>query len=81
LRPNLSWQDGKPLTADDVVFTINKILDPAVKSPHRASWEGVTVQKIDAETVRFTLKKTLCRFPGERDFGHLARSPLDNGRK
>ncbi|NQF22966.1 ABC transporter substrate-binding protein, partial [Enterobacter hormaechei] len=27
LKPNLKWQDGQPLTADDVVFTFNKLLD------------------------------------------------------
>ena len=41
LKDNLLWQDGKPLTADDVVFTVKTIQDPSYKSPLSASWLGV----------------------------------------
>lgn len=55
LRPGLFWQDGEPLTADDVVFTIQTIQNPNYQSPLKANWEGVTAEKTDAAAVRFTL--------------------------
>jgi peptide/nickel transport system substrate-binding protein len=33
LKPNVRWTDGKPVTADDVIFTMNAISNPAVKMP------------------------------------------------
>ncbi|MFH1754123.1 MAG: ABC transporter substrate-binding protein, partial [Candidatus Latescibacterota bacterium] len=38
LRDNLVWQDGVPLTANDVKFTINKILDPSVPALNKSGW-------------------------------------------
>jgi peptide/nickel transport system substrate-binding protein len=33
LRPDAVWEDGSPVTARDAVFTIRRIMDPAVPSP------------------------------------------------
>lgn len=57
LKSNLSFQDGEPVTVDDILFTIDKIKDPIVKSPHKINWSGVGVEKIDEKTIQFTLKK------------------------
>lgn len=55
LKKNAVWHDGKPLDADDVVFTIQTIQNPAFKSPLRPNWQGVQVEKLDRFTLRFTL--------------------------
>ncbi len=55
LKENLLWQDEKPLNADDVVFTIKTIQNPSSKSPVRANWLGVKVEKISDLSVRFEL--------------------------
>lgn len=57
LKKNLRWSDGEKLTADDIIFTIEKTQDQAIKSPKRGSWNGVTVQKVDEVTIQFSLKK------------------------
>src|SRR3989339_948398 len=57
LKPNIFWQDGAPITSGDIIFTIEKIIDPAMKSPKRAGWEGVSAVKIDVKTVKLTPKK------------------------
>lgn len=62
LRDGLTWQDGKPLTADDVVFTIKTIQNPEFKSPYRQNWQGVLVEKLDARTVRFILRQPYAPF-------------------
>ena len=56
LKKNAYFHDGKPVTADDVLFTINKTKDAVIKSPHKVDWEGITAQKIDERTIKFTLK-------------------------
>ena len=59
LKKNLFWSDGKPLTADDVIFTIDAIQNPDTKSPLRTAWLGVKTEKIsgpEGEGLRFTLK-------------------------
>lgn len=63
LRPNLTWQDGSLLTADDVVFTFKAIQNPDAQSPLAASWQGITVTKKDANTVTFQLTNPLAAFP------------------
>lgn len=62
IKDNARFHDGKKVTADDVVFTIGKILDPIIKSPRRSNWEGVLVEKISNQEVRFTLGKPYAPF-------------------
>ncbi|KKS79494.1 MAG: hypothetical protein UV54_C0033G0005 [Candidatus Beckwithbacteria bacterium GW2011_GWA2_43_10] len=62
LKPNLEWSDGQPLNADDVVFTIDLIKNNQTKSPKRASWEGVSVEKLDEKKVQFCLQKIYAPF-------------------
>jgi len=55
LKDNLKWQDGQPLTADDVIFTFQSIKDPEFKSPLLVSFRGIEVEKVDDKTVVFVL--------------------------
>ena len=45
LKDNVFWQDGKPLTSDDIIFTIETIQNSDYKSPLRANWLGVEAEK------------------------------------
>jgi len=56
LKNNIVWHDGKPLTAEDIVFTIKTIQNSDYKSPLRANWIDVTVEKTSEKSVRFSLK-------------------------
>ncbi|HBT39078.1 MAG: Extracellular solute-binding protein family 5 [Thermotoga sp. 50_1627] len=58
LRKNVTWSDGMPLTAEDVVFTFETLRKfPALDSP--GVWKGgvTNVQKLDEYTVKITLEK------------------------
>lgn len=82
LKDNIYFHDKKPVTADDIVFTINTIKDPIIKSPHKASWDGVTVSKIDEKNIEFTLKQPYASFLENTTLGimpeHLwVGSPLE----
>ncbi|MBI5140496.1 MAG: hypothetical protein HZA94_03575 [Candidatus Vogelbacteria bacterium] len=62
IRKNATWHDGKPVTSDDVEFTIDRARDPNLKSPKRAGLEGVIVEKIDNKTVKLSLKQRYSSF-------------------
>ncbi|MFI5205463.1 MAG: ABC transporter substrate-binding protein, partial [Candidatus Paceibacterales bacterium] len=57
LKNNLFWQDGKPLTADDVLFTIKTIQNSDYKSPLRANWIDVQTQKLTDTSFSLILKQ------------------------
>ncbi len=62
LRPGLVWQDGEPLTAQDVVFTILALSDPSYAGPGATSWREVTATASDPLTVTLTLATPLGGF-------------------
>jgi peptide/nickel transport system substrate-binding protein len=67
LRPNLKWNDGQPMTADDVVFTYNLMYSPDTNdfvSRYRASLEGFvqSVTATDPQTVVFKFSQILANF-------------------
>ena len=78
LRPNATFHDGTPVTADDVLFTISKAEDPALKSPERANWNGVTVDAPDPHTVRFTLQSPYAPFIQNLTVGILPKHLWQN---
>jgi peptide/nickel transport system substrate-binding protein len=43
LRENLKWEDGTPLTAEDIIFTVRTIQDARYSSPLITNWRGVEV--------------------------------------
>jgi peptide/nickel transport system substrate-binding protein len=73
LRKGVIFQDGSPVTADDVVFTIGKVQDPALKSPESANWSGANVQRIDDRTVAVTLRQPYAPFIENFTLGILPR--------
>ena len=63
LKPNLTWQDGQPLTSADVLYTYQMIQNPDAQSPLLSSWQGITVTAPDPLTVVFKLPGPLAAFP------------------
>ncbi len=77
LYNNLTFHDGTPLTVADVIFTIEKIVQPDIKSPQRANWEGVTVEQIGENTIRFSLSKPYAQFLQNTTLGILPQEHWD----
>lgn len=62
LRSGLTWQDGEPITSDDVLFTVRALSDPAYTGPGASSWREVTATATDAHTITLTLATPLGGF-------------------
>lgn len=77
LRPNLKWSDGKPLTAQDVVFTYRVIQNADAGSPLYTSWQGVEVAAKGDNTIVFTLSNPLASFPHSLTTGIIPKHKLD----
>ena len=63
LRKGVKFHDGAELTADDVKFTFDSIMDPALKSPKALAYEKVErIDVLDPYTIKFTLKEVFSPF-------------------
>ena len=78
LKDNLYFHNGKPITVDDVLFTINKVKDEIIKSPRKVNWNGINVEKIDEKTIKFNLKQPYASFLESTTLGIMPAS-LWNG--
>ncbi|MBW3637562.1 MAG: ABC transporter substrate-binding protein, partial [Armatimonadetes bacterium] len=85
LKPDLKWSDGAPLTADDVIFTLDVIYDPKVQTNFAESMKvdvpdgkggfkrvPVGYKKIDDRTVEF---KFPTQYAPARDILSFAIAP------
>lgn len=57
LKKGVTWHDGKPFTADDVVFTAKYSGDPATATVTVAAYKDIKVEKIDSHTVKVIYPK------------------------
>lgn len=64
LNPNVMWHDGTPFTADDVVFTIDSVIDETTLSVRRSTVLTAlkSHRKIDDHTVEMTAVDILAGF-------------------
>lgn len=71
LKESLAWEDGAPLTSDDVVFTVGVAQEPSAESSFALALRGVSVERISALQVKLT-------FPSPNVFFEnlLARLPV-----
>ncbi len=78
LRPRVRWHDGQYLSADDVLFTISLIQDPDYPGPAdlAALWRSVTVTKVDARTIQFSLEQPYAPFLDHTTLGILPEHVL-----
>ena len=57
LKKGVQWHDGKPFTADDVVFNWEYAADPATAAYCIATYKDIKAEKVDSHTVRVTFPK------------------------
>jgi peptide/nickel transport system substrate-binding protein len=78
IRENVVWHDGKPLTSEDVVFTIEMLRSPDLPIPEdiRALWETVEVEALNEYTLQFRLPEPFSPFQDYLTFGILPKHIL-----
>jgi peptide/nickel transport system substrate-binding protein len=57
LKQGVTWHDGKPFTADDVVFNWEYAKDPATAATTGGTYQDIKVEKVDDYTVRVLFDK------------------------
>jgi peptide/nickel transport system substrate-binding protein len=57
LKQGVTWHDGKPFTADDVVFNWEYAKDPGTAATTSGSYTGIKVEKVDGHTVKVLFDK------------------------
>ncbi len=63
LKHGITWHDGAPFNADDVIFTYHTIQNTDAQSPLYSTWQSIKVIKKDNYTVTFELPNSLNSFP------------------
>jgi peptide/nickel transport system substrate-binding protein len=75
LRPGVTFQDGSPFTADDVVYTYQAVLDPKFNAPMRALYTPISkIEAKDPLTVEFTLSTPYAPLLSYLDLGIVPKA-------
>ncbi|BCN32186.1 ABC transporter substrate-binding protein [Anaeromicropila herbilytica] len=68
LKQNLKWHDNEPITADDIVFTINTLVDKKQNVPYQSygyiDGKAIQVEKVDDLTAVIKLPTASAGFLG-----------------
>jgi peptide/nickel transport system substrate-binding protein len=57
LKKNVVWHDGKPFTADDIVFNWEYVLDPGTAAVTIGQYRDIAkIDKLDSHTVKLSFK-------------------------
>jgi ABC-type transport system substrate-binding protein len=79
LRSGVRWHDGQPLTAEDVKFTYQAIMDPRNSSPRAGSFESVKlVEVVDTLTARVVYKRLYAPAILDWTLGIIPKHRLDD---
>lgn len=80
LRPGLTFHSGKPVTADDVIYSLRRIADPKNKTiggGNLWSFDPRGVKKLDERTVRVHLEHPDMAFPENLGLYYMGIVPED----
>lgn len=80
IRPNALWHDGQPVTADDVLFTIDLVKSAGSFYPQDVKdlWGNIQVEKLNDKNIKFTLSEPFVPFMDYLAFGVLPRHLLES---
>ena len=80
LRSNAIWDDGTPVTSDDVLFTLNLLRSQgsAFSSDVRTLWDGVQITRLNDKNIKFVLSEPFVPFLDYLTFGVLPKHLLES---
>ncbi|HQZ11281.1 MAG TPA: ABC transporter substrate-binding protein [Devosia sp.] len=81
LRPDLKFSDGTPLTADDVVYTFESVINPDFNAPDRALYSPIAkIEAVDPLTVKFSLSAPYAPLLSYLDKGIVSKAAAEGGK-
>ncbi len=80
IRDNAVWHDGKPVTSDDVIFTIDRMKSAGSLYPQdiKDLWGKIKVSKLNDKTLKFQLPEPFVPFMDYLTFGVLPKHLLES---
>ncbi len=78
IKDGAEFHDGTSITTDDIIYTISKTQEPAIKSPKRPNWDGVHIEKINEKEIEFTLNAPYAPFIYNTTIGILPKHRWQN---
>ncbi len=79
IRPGAVWHDGEPVTADDVIFTIELIKSSGSLFPQdiKDLWSQIEIKRFNDKTLQFKLPEPFSPFLDYVTFGILPKHLLE----
>lgn len=73
LNPKAVWHDGEPVTSDDIIFTIQLMIedDSPLPADVREFWKQIEITRLDDKTLQFKLPEPFAPFLDYLTFGVL----------
>jgi peptide/nickel transport system substrate-binding protein len=80
IRPDAKWHDGEPVTAEDVIFTVDLLRQDSSSIPDdlRQFWQDVEVTALDEKSLQFRLPEAFAPFLDYLTFGVLPKHLLES---
>jgi peptide/nickel transport system substrate-binding protein len=80
LKENVAWQDGTPFTVDDVIFTIEKMIEPDSITPSdlKTFWQEIKLNRLNEYNIQFILPEPFSPFLDYLSFGILPKHILSD---
>jgi len=62
IKENATWEDGSPITSDDIIFTVQTIQNQDTLSPLLSDWQNIVPARISEREVQFQLLNSYALF-------------------
>ncbi len=63
IKEGATWQDGTPITSDDIIFTVRTIQNKDTGSPLATDWQNITASRVSEREVSFQMPTAYAFFP------------------
>ena len=80
IRPDAKWHDGEPVSAEDVLFTVDLLRQDSFPIPDdlKQFWKDVEVTALDDKSLQFRLPEAFAPFLDYLTFGVLPKHLLES---
>lgn len=80
LKKDIKWHDGKPFTADDVIFTFETVQKLKDDDSFASAFENIEMTRLDDFTIIFSLPEPNATFTESLSIGIVPKHILENTR-